>query len=994
MPMPCLHSRPLTSHTTPQAITGHPGKAFALWLMLFMGGLGLAPAQAYTLDNCKGFSSSGHLECTTTPQAITAWRYKIPGYVFSTPYFPSEGQALANYKAQWAASIKTCKPITHTLGSFDPEWESVYGHKYTNWDYGQLMLARRKPYTITISDRSDTANGACVLSEFKPSHYLYHDRDAACAEGWQRSQDDPRSDFCFRFAPEEVSTSCPTDTPTLPGTGVKLLREDDSVGAGVHPLSFTRHYRSRWPHGVPSDALPMGAGWTHTYDRSIQIVQGAPTPTVRAMRGDGSWRTLVRDDSSATATAVTWRDNSLDEPKDRLVQHLNSQGQTLVWGYRPHSDDSLETYEANGRLRNIKARNGWVTTLVYSTATTPLSRAPRAGLLLTVRNHFGRELRLSYDSAGRIATLTTPDAAVFRYAHDALGNLTAVTAPGADANPPATQYLHYEDSRSLNVHALTGRTDALGVRVATYTYDALGQVASTEKAQGLDKLSFQYSNPVGTSSTIYYTPTPGAASTATQYRFSSQAGVLRPTSVTTPCPLCGASAAATSYDANKRRSKVVAHDGRVTFYTYNGWGRVTREATYPASYQSATTAPPLSAAEYVTHTQWHATWNLPLKVAEAYLITSYSYDSKGNLLELIETPTTDATGAKGFNAVPSGDTQTTRWTYDAKNLPVTIVELAGSTETGRWTLAYNSTGDVIRIDNLTAGTFATMSQYDAQGRMLEGVAEGGIPVSVTYDARGHVASITRENKTITFTYDARGLLTQANFPTGDVITLSYDSNGQFIEAFHNGVSIGSLLMSQRSAPSPALFARLLFHGREWLGKVSGALLPGAWAGPFTSPVRPFMPGFNPITDMMILSPMTQADKDSRATVESIARACQCNPNGGYSKPTLTAGSYVHLAMGGHLWPMFSDQSYFTTPVNQGLVDIAVATAQVKKPGRYSTRYEAQLPYPVGMTRDPYSVGILSPTHKLRIIVQDNPCVNFPYDKNEILTMYPIYEFTK
>ena len=93
--------------------------------------------------------------------------------------------------------------------------------------------------------------------------------------------------------------------------------------------------------------------------------------------------------------------------------------------------------------------------------------------------------------------------------------------------------------------------------------------------------------------------------------------------------------------------------------------------------------------------------------------------------------------------------------------------------------------------------------------MLEGVAEGGIPVSVTYDARGHVTSITRENKTLTFTYDARGLFAQANFPTGDVITLSYDSNGRFIEAFQNGIVISTttLLTSQRSVPSSILFVR-------------------------------------------------------------------------------------------------------------------------------------------------------------------------------------------
>ena len=174
----------------------------------------------------------------------------------------------------------------------------------------------------------------------------------------------------------------------------------------------------------------------------------------------------------------------------------------LRWLYRPHDDDSLETYDAEGRLKTIKARNGNVTTLVYSSASTPLSRAPYTGLLLAVRNAFGRELRLSYDSAGHLNTLTPPSGEILRYEHDTQGNLTAFSRPGADPGDASriTKRYHYEDTRNPNTHALTGLTDEQGVRITTYTYDAQGQVASTEKAQGLEKLSFQYSNPVGASS--------------------------------------------------------------------------------------------------------------------------------------------------------------------------------------------------------------------------------------------------------------------------------------------------------------------------------------------------------------------------------------------------------------------------------------------------------------------------------------------------------------
>jgi hypothetical protein len=169
---------------------------------------------------------------------------------------------------------------------------------------------------------------------------------------------------------------------------------------------------------------------------------------------------------------------------------------------------------------------------------------------------------------------------------------------------------------------------------------------------------------------------------------------------------------------------------------------VTREATYPASYQSAMTAPPLGAAEHVYNTQWHATWNLPLKVAGVYLITSYNYDSKGNLLELIDTPTTDPTGAKGFNATPSGETQTTRWTYDAKNLPTTIVELAGSTETGRWNISYDTQGDMVGITHVTSGTVATLVPVGNGASQVVSITQGASPAvnpaMVTVRAQGMV----------------------------------------------------------------------------------------------------------------------------------------------------------------------------------------------------------------------------------------------------------------
>ena len=101
----------------------------------------------------------------------------------------------------------------------------------------------------------------------------------------------------------------------------------------------------------------------------------------RALRGDGGWRSFVRDDSQSSATNIIWRDISPGNNQDRLTQSLDTQGQTLRWLYRPHDDDSLETYDAEGRLKTIKARNGNVTTLIYSSSTAAHPRPSAAHLM-------------------------------------------------------------------------------------------------------------------------------------------------------------------------------------------------------------------------------------------------------------------------------------------------------------------------------------------------------------------------------------------------------------------------------------------------------------------------------------------------------------------------------------------------------------------------------------------------------------------------------------
>lgn len=119
--------------------------------------------------------------------------------------------------------------------------------------------------------------------------------------------------------------------------------------------------------------------------------------------------------------------------------------------------------------------------------------APWPGLLIAVRNHFGREIRFTYDAQSRIVEVLPPGAvsgtgagsqsSPIRYAYAEAASLGA----GVPAQSQLTSVTwqdgtvrryHYEDARFAQ--ALSGISDEAGVRYASYTYDAQGRVLRNE----------------------------------------------------------------------------------------------------------------------------------------------------------------------------------------------------------------------------------------------------------------------------------------------------------------------------------------------------------------------------------------------------------------------------------------------------------------------------------------------------------------------------------
>jgi YD repeat-containing protein len=786
--------------------------------------------------------------------------------------------------------------------------------------------------------------------------------------GWYDSADDSEVPggrlWCGYTLPVEEEC-CPVGNPVLPGTGTRINRETDYQGSGAEPLLIQRYYRSQWADGLNGGMNPspdLGPGWKLSVHAQISKIRPGErrTSTLHVLRPDGRIQVFY-----GSGNPRIWKSNS---NRDSLTELSTG------WRIKNFADDSVENYNTAGKLISTVARNGATTKLAYDAA----------GRISTVTNSFGRKLTFTYDSNGRPLTLVAPGGETTTYGYDASGNLATVAWPGG-----AQRRYHYEDARYPG--ALTGVTDEMGVRIGTYEYDNNGRIAATQRANGTERITFTYAaDGQGRPSSQVTTP-----NSYLNYTFQDSGGVRRPIAVSTTAngdPNVGNISAATVYAGSQNEpTKQVALDGTTTFTAYDSKGRPTERATFPASFQTATTRPALANATRVVSTQWHATWNLPLQQAEPNRITAYTYDSKGNLTGLSTSATTDNTGAAKFTAVKTGPTTATGWGYDAKSLNTSVVETVGGVETGRWLLTYNTLGDVTSIKDVPRNRTATMTQYDAHGRMLTGTTDLGTSLALTYSPRGDITREARNGQSVDFTYNPVGNLLKVRTPNGQTIDYVLDANQKLIDVKLNGVSITPQMLAQAEYPDTPLKAQIT-TAKKWLALGLSALIRDAHAQVVVIDLGGSKrPQFDPRNDMLMV-PMSDADKALRALQEAITRACTCDPSNGYSKPTFTAKSFAHAFWGGHTMPMFSDQSYFVEKVGQALVDEVIARASIP-PGRIEQQgsrevYHAPMSRDIGMAPQSQLPGSpLGTTRWVRLVVEKNNCAG-RWRFNEVVTIFP------
>jgi YD repeat-containing protein len=234
--------------------------------------------------------------------------------------------------------------------------------------------------------------------------------------------------------------------PIDSSNGNKHLTDRDYQGGGAFPLVFERYYNSS---AMADTAGSLGKAWRSNLDRRIRRLT-RNTNKAYVVRADG----LVHYYTFVAGKWIAEKDVN-----NVLTRQADSADKTTGWTLQVGADDSVETYNAQGNLISIKSRTGQLLTLTLSDAATPASIAPKAGLPIALTDHFNRKLNITWDSASRIASVTTPDNDVYRYSYDSDSRLTKVTYPALDPVTPSKQYRYnettYTSGASLR-NAITG----------------------------------------------------------------------------------------------------------------------------------------------------------------------------------------------------------------------------------------------------------------------------------------------------------------------------------------------------------------------------------------------------------------------------------------------------------------------------------------------------------------------------------------------------------
>ncbi len=408
----------------------------------------------------------------------------------------------------------------------------------------------------------------------------------------------------------------------------------------LHTYALTTQFDMVKPTTVTGAPVPNAGGKAFTYDAkgflaSRTDFNGRVTTYIHDARGNETSRTEAVSTPQARTISTTWHPTlhvptRIVEPNRVTDIVLDARGNplsvTVTAGGKTRR--VAATYDAVGHVKTIDGARtdaADITTINWGADGNPLNST----------NARGHITRFTWDAAGRPKTITDPNGLVTtfsytprgflssvtegteltRYDRNAVGDVTRITFPDGS-------FLNYTYNQA---HRLTGIADALGNRIA-YTLDA--------------------------------------ASNVTKENVFDPAQVLARTQ-------------SRAYDTVNRLSQLINAQGKITNFTYDPNGNLTRVVN-PVGATTVTTYDALNRPthltdpnDFVTQQVWDANDNLTRVIDPRGLQTNYGFDLLGNntSVQSPDTGTTNNTFDGAGNVLTSTDVKgrVTRSSYDALN---------------------------------------------------------------------------------------------------------------------------------------------------------------------------------------------------------------------------------------------------------------------------------------------------------------------------------------
>ena len=640
------------------------------------------------------------------------------------------GQRLASVTDDDGRSISLTWAGGKIVGATDDQGRSV---TYEYSGAGDLVR-------VTLPDgavRQYSYEGHRVVSMVHPDGGVT--RNTYDAEGRVVSQVDPvgrTTTFAYATGQTTITDSAGSVTVERYVDGQVI---SETKGAGS-PVEATTVFTYGATNQVTAVTDPLGRTTRFTYDArgnrtSVTDALGRTSMTVF-----DEWNSPTRTINAAgesTSLQYDERGNlqSMTAPDGAVTSLTVNPDGTVASSTDPTGRTTTYTYDAHGFLATATGPDGAQVVTSYDSlgnllaSTDPRGTAPGAAPA-------DYTTTFSYDAAGRLLTSTDPLAAVVAQAYDAAGRPTTTTNPLG-----ATSTTEYDLAGQL-----TKVTDALG-NETTFTYDGAGRVLTVTDASGAtatneyDALGrlVAVTDPLGRTSRTEYdagnrvTATVSPWGARTTYTYDAADQLL---SVTNPLGMV----TTTTYDAAGRPVTVTDADGRAVTTTYDAAGRPTKVTRADGSELSWT---------------YDAAGRVLTSTDAGGGVTTYTYDAAGR-----RATATDVAG------------RVTSYTYGPSGLLDTVTLPGGGTVT----YAYDAVGRRTGIDYSDATPDVTYV-YDDAGRTVQ-MLDGTGTTTYSYDDLNRLTGTTHAGASVGYAWDDVSRLTALTYPSGDVVTRTYDDAGQ------------------------------------------------------------------------------------------------------------------------------------------------------------------------------------------------------------------------